>query len=315
MMRAIRAVPAALAALAFATVAAAQARPGEDQTSGWGLLNMTEGVTAISRRIYELHMIIFWVCVGIGIVVFGAMILSIVRYRKSKGAVADVKMVHNTRVEIAWTIVPVVILVGMAVPAARTLVEIEDTRNTGLTVKVTGYQWGWHYDYLDSGVSFYSRLDRESDAARQLLSGKDVTKIPNYLLNVDKPFVVPAGVKVRLLVTASDVIHAWWVPAFGMKKDAIPGFINEMWFEVDEDKLGLYRGQCTELCGRDHAFMPIVADVRSKGDFDAWLQGEAAKSRAPAPTEQPTPADPQAEEPAASDPTAPPPPTAAVAAL
>ncbi|HKZ73057.1 MAG TPA: cytochrome c oxidase subunit II [Steroidobacteraceae bacterium] len=310
MMRTTRSMLAALAALTFASMAGAQAKPGESQESGWGLLNMTQGVTDISRRIYDLHMIIFWVCVIIGIAVFGAMIVSIVRFRKSKGAVPDVKMVHNTRVEIIWTIVPVIILVGMAVPATRTLIEIEDTRNTGLTVKVTGYQWGWRYDYLDSGVFFYSRLDRESDAARQLLSGKDVTRIPNYLLNVDNPFVVPAGVKVRLLVTGADVIHAWWVPAFGMKKDAIPGFINELWFQVDEDKLGLYRGQCAELCGRDHAFMPIVADVRSKADFDAWLKAKAAEQSQAATPAEPAPAESPAATPATSDPNEPPPETA-----
>jgi cytochrome c oxidase subunit II len=283
-------------ALTLATQAAAQ--------SGWGLLNMPEGVTEISRRIYGLHMLIFWVCVGIGVVVFGVMIWSMIRFRKSRGAVADVKMVHNTPVEVVWTFVPVVILVLMAVPAARTLIDIEDTRNTGLTIKVTGYQWGWRYDYLDAGVHFFSRLDRQSDAARQLNSGADVTQIPNYLLNVDNPLVVPAGVKVRLLVTATDVIHAWWVPEFGMKKDAIPGFINEMWFEVDEDRTGLYRGQCTELCGRDHAFMPIVVDVRSRGEFDSWLAGQAAKKTpaAPAPPASEAPPEAPSAAPAVTDP-------------
>src|SRR5688572_4222013 len=160
---------------------------GAAQVSGWGLLNLTEGVTAISRQIYALHMLIFWVCVAIGVAVFGVMIWSMIRFRKSKGSIPDVKMVHNTKVEIIWTFVPVLILVAMAVPAARTLIEIEDTRNTGLTVKVTGYQWGWRYDYLDAGVHFFSRLDRQSDAARQLASGVDVTTVPNYLLNVDNP--------------------------------------------------------------------------------------------------------------------------------
>lgn len=290
----------------LADVAALVVASGDSQVSGWGLLNMPEGVTEISRRIYDLHMLIFWVCVGIGVIVFGAMIWSTIAFRKSKGSVPDVTMVHNTKVEIVWTFVPVVILVLMAVPAARTLIEIEDTRNAGLTVKVTGYQWGWRYDYLDAGVSFFSRLDRDSDAARQLLSGVDVTKVPNYLLNVDNPLVVPAGVKVRLLVTATDVIHAWWVPAFGMKKDAIPGFINEMWFEVDPDQTGLYRGQCTELCGRDHAFMPIVVDVRPQADFDAWLKAKAVEQSqavtpaappAEAPVETPSASDPAAEQP------------------
>ena len=247
--------------------------------SGWGLLNMTQGVTDISRKIYSLHMEIFWICVIIAIIVFGAMIWSIVTYRKSKGAVADVTLVHNTKVELIWTTVPVVILIFMAIPAARTLVEIEDTTKTDLSIKVTGFQWGWHYDYLDSGVTYYSRLDRKSDAARELLSGIDPTTVDHYLLNVDNALVVPAGMKVRLLITAADVIHSWWVPAFGVKKDAIPGFVNEAWFKVDTDKPGLYRGQCAELCGRDHGFMPIVVDVRSKADFEAWLKGKAAEQK------------------------------------
>ncbi|MBX5462332.1 MAG: cytochrome c oxidase subunit II [Steroidobacteraceae bacterium] len=245
---------------------------------------MRQGVTAISREIYSLHMLIFWVCVVIGIVVFSVMIWSIVTFRKSKGAVPDTTMVHNTKVEIIWTAIPVAILVAMAVPAAKTLVQIEDTRNTELTIKVTGFQWGWQYDYLENGVRFFSRLERKADAARQLGSGVDPNTIPNYLLDVDNPLVVPAGTKVRLLITAADVIHAWWVPDFGMKKDAIPGFVNEMWFNVDEDKTGIYRGQCTELCGRDHAFMPIVVDVRSKEDFQTWLKATAeAQKQAAAP--------------------------------
>jgi len=247
--------------------------------SGWGLLNMTPGVTDISRKIYALHMAVFWICVGIGVVVFGWMIWSLVAFRKSKGAVADTSLVHNTKVEILWTAIPVFILIAMAVPAARTLVDIEDTRNTELTIKVTGFQWGWNYDYLDDGVNYFSRLDRASDAARQLLSGIDPTTVPNYLLSVDHPLIVPAGVKVRLLITGADVIHSWWVPAFGLKKDAIPGFINELWFRVDPDKTGLYRGQCVELCGRDHGFMPIVVDVRSKADFSAWLKATAAEQK------------------------------------
>lgn len=247
--------------------------------SGWGLLNMTPGVTDISRKIYALHMEVFWICVGIGVVVFGWMIWSLIAFRKSKGAVADTSLVHNTKVEILWTAIPVFILIAMAVPAARTLVDIEDTRNTELTIKVTGFQWGWNYDYLDDGVNYFSRLDRASDAARQLLSGIDPTTVPNYLLSVDHPLIVPAGVKVRLLITGADVIHSWWVPAFGLKKDAIPGFINELWFRVDPDKTGLYRGQCVELCGRDHGFMPIVVDVRSKADFSAWLKATAAEQK------------------------------------
>jgi cytochrome c oxidase subunit II len=265
----------ALALLAAASLPALPARAA----SGWSELNLPQGVTDISRKIYDLHMTIFWVCVGIGVVVFGAMIWSIVTYRKSKGAVADVTMVHNTRLEIVWTIVPVLILIVMAVPAARVLVEIEDTTKSALTIKVTGFQWGWQYDYLDDGVLFYSHLDRKSNAARELLSGIDPTTVPHYLLSVDHPLVVPVDTKVRLLITGADVIHSWWLPDFGVKKDAIPGFINEAWFKIDADKPGLYRGQCAELCGRDHGFMPIVVDARSKADFAAWLKATAAAEK------------------------------------
>ena len=263
------------ASYAFAAAALAAAAVTHAE-SGWGQLNMTQGVTAISRRIYDLHMLIFWVCVAIAVVVFGVMIWSIINFRKSQGAVADTTLVHNTKVEFIWTVVPVFILIAMAVPAARTLVEIEDTTKTELTIKVTGFQWGWQYDYLDNGILYYSHLDRQSDKARELLSGIDPNTVPHYLLNVDNPFVVPADTKVRLLITGADVIHSWWVPAFGVKKDAIPGFVNEAWFKVDADKPGLYRGQCAELCGRDHGFMPIVVDVRSKADFAAWLKEKAS---------------------------------------
>jgi cytochrome c oxidase subunit II len=234
-------------------------------------LNMPVGVTELSRRIHALHMLIFWVCVAIALAVFGAMIYSIVKFRRSQGAVAA-NFDHSTRAEIVWTVVPIVILVAMAVPAAATLVRIEDTRNSDLTVKVTGYQWRWHYEYLDRKVAFFSTLARDSDAARQLDSGIDPKTVPNYLLDVDHPLVVPVGKKVRVLLTAGDVIHAWWVPAFGMKKDAIPGFVNEIWFRADQ--VGIYRGQCAELCGRDHGFMPVVVDVRSQENFDSWLQAQ-----------------------------------------
>jgi cytochrome c oxidase subunit II len=277
--------------------------------SGWGLLNMTPGVTEISREIYGLHMEIFWICVVIAVIVFGAMIYSIITYRKSKGAVADVTLVHNTTVELIWTAVPVAILVFMAIPAAKTLIKIEDNTKTELSIKVTGFQWGWHYEYLDSGVAYYSHLDRKSDAARELLSGIDPTTVDHYLLSVDKPLVVPVDSKVRLLITGADVIHSWWVPAFGVKKDAIPGFINEAWFKVDTDKPGIYRGQCAELCGRDHGFMPIVVDVRSKTDFEAWLKQKTEEQKqAAAPAESTAAAPTAAIAPAASSP-----PTAAVA--
>ncbi|HEV3180613.1 MAG TPA: cytochrome c oxidase subunit II [Steroidobacteraceae bacterium] len=274
-------IRAKLFSSATALGAAAAGAPAS-AASGWGDLNMPRGVTEISRKIYDLHMTIFWVCVAIGVLVFGAMIWSLIAYRKSRGAVADVTLVHNTKVEFIWTVVPVFILIAMAVPAARTLVEIEDTSKTELTIKVTGFQWGWQYDYLDDGVAFFSHLDRASNAARELLSGIDPNTVDHYLLNVDNPLVVPVATKVRLLITAADVIHSWWVPAFGVKKDAIPGFVNEAWFRVDADQPGLYRGQCAELCGRDHGFMPIVVDVRSKADFAAWLKEKAAAQKEPA---------------------------------
>jgi cytochrome c oxidase subunit II len=266
------------AAAAFLVAPLAQAE------SGWGLLNMPEGVTELSKKIYDLHMIIFWVCVAIGVVVFGVMAYAIVAFRKSKGAVADTTMVHSTKAEIVWTIIPVVILVVMAVPATRTLIAIEDTRNTELTIKVTGYQWKWQYEYIDDDIGFFSTLDRASDEARQLQSGLDPRQVPNYLLDVDNPLVVPEDTKVRLLLTAQDVIHAWWVPDFGMKKDAIPGFVNELWFKVDKGKSGTYRGQCAELCGRDHGFMPIVVRVLPKDEYAAWL---AAQKAAAAPDSAP----------------------------
>jgi cytochrome c oxidase subunit II len=309
-------VRAKLASLACALAAAAAlpAHADSDPGSGWSQLNLPRGVTDISRKIYELHMTIFWVCVAIGVVVFGVMIWSLIAYRKSRGAVPDVTLVHNTKVEFIWTVVPVIILIAMAVPAARTLVEIEDTSKTELTVKVTGFQWGWQYDYLDDGVLYYSHLDRASDRARELLSGIDPNTVPHYLLNVDQPFVVPVDTKVRLLVTAADVIHSWWVPAFGVKKDAIPGFVNEAWFKVDADKPGLYRGQCAELCGRDHGFMPIVVDARPKAEFAAWLKAKAAEQKQAAAAPPAAPTAPPATPAAADAPAAPASATAAAGA-
>ncbi len=239
--------------------------------AAWSDLNLRVGVTELSREIYGLHMLILWI--------FGVMIYSIATFRKSKGAV-PATFDHNTRAEVIWTVIPVLILVGMAVPAARTLVKIDDTRGSELTVKVTGYQWKWQYEYVGEGVSFYSTLARSSDEARQLDSGVDPRSVENYLLEVDKPLVVPQGRKVRVLITAADVIHAWWVPDFGMKKDAIPGFINEMWFRADE--VGTFRGQCAELCGRDHGFMPVVVVVKPQAEYDAWLAEQKAARQAAA---------------------------------
>jgi cytochrome c oxidase subunit 2 len=232
---------------------------------------MPVGVTTMSRDIYELHMLVFWVCVVIGAIVYGAMIAAIVKFRKSKGAVAA-HWTHNGTVEVIWTVVPAVILVAMAVPAAETLIRMEDTRDSELTIKVTGYQWRWHYDYIDDDVRFFSTLDRESNAARRLDSGIDPTTVDNYLLKVDNEVVVPVDTKVRLLVTGADVLHAWWVPELAVKKDAVPGFINEAWFTADT--VGVYRGQCAELCGMDHGFMPIVVRVASQEDYESWLSSQ-----------------------------------------
>src|SRR5688572_17882059 len=236
-------------------------------------LNMPVGVTTMSRDVYDLHMLILWVCVLIGAGVYGAMIVAIVKFRKSKGAVAA-KWTHNTTAEVLWTVIPAVILVAMAVPAAETLIRMEDTRDSELTIKVTGYQWRWHYDYIDDGVRFFSTLDRESNAARRLDSGIDPNTVDNYLLAVDNEVVVPVNTKVRLLITGADVLHAWWVPAFAVKKDAVPGFVNEAWFTADTE--GTYRGQCVELCGMDHGFMPIVVRVASQEDYDSWLNSQRA---------------------------------------
>lgn len=231
-------------------------------------VNMPVGVTAISQEVYGLHMLIFGICCVIAVIVFGAMIISLIRHRRSLG-VTPATFSHSTKAEIIWTIIPILILVGMAVPAADTLVRMEDTRNSDITVKVTAYQWKWHYDYIDHGVDFFSNLATSSNLARQLDSGIDPYSVENYLLDVDNPLVVPVGAKVRLLLTASDVIHSWWVPDLGGKRDAIPGFVNEFWFKADE--VGVYRGQCAELCGRDHGFMPVVVNVVSEEDYDTWL--------------------------------------------
>lgn len=238
-------------------------------------LNMPVGVSATSKEVYELHMAIFWICVAIGVVVFGAMFYSVFAHRKSRGAVAAT-FHHSTVVEIVWTIIPFIILMAIAIPAARTLVKMENTRGAEMSIKITGYQWKWHYDYVGEDVDFYSTLTAESNEARQLGSGIDVTQVENYLLDVDKPLVVPTNTKIRVLLTAADVIHAWWIPDFAVKKDAIPGYINETWFEVKE--AGTYRGQCAELCGRDHGFMPIVVIAKEPSEYKAWLEAQKPQS-------------------------------------
>jgi len=236
-------------------------------------LNMRKGVTETSRSVYELHMVIFWICCVIGVIVFGVMLYSIIRHRKSRGVVAS-QFHESTATEMVWTIIPIGILVAMAIPATTTLLAMEETGDADMTIKVTGIQWKWKYDYIDgeaSGISFLSSLHPKHNQARMLRSGADLKQFGDqYLLDVDNPLVIPTGQKVRFLLTAADVIHAWWVPDLGWKKDAIPGFINEAWTQIDAP--GVYRGQCAELCGKDHAFMPVVVVAKSPEDYAAWVE-------------------------------------------
>lgn len=232
-------------------------------------LNMTKGVTEISQRVYHLHMTIFWICCVIGAVVFGIMFWSIVRHRKARG-VQPAQFHESTKVEILWTAIPVLILILMAIPATKTLIAMEDTTEADVTVVVTGSQWKWHYKYLEHDVEFYSLLATQKEQiANRFAKGE------NYLLEVDRPLVLPTGKKVRFLMTSDDVIHSWWVPAFAVKKDANPGFINEAWTRIDEP--GIYRGQCAELCGKDHGYMPIVVIAKEPAEYDKWLAGEAER--------------------------------------
>ena len=238
-------------------------------------INMPRGVSSLSVGHYELHMAVLWICAIIGILVFSAMFVSIFLHRKSRGHVAA-KFSHSTAAEIIWTIIPVLILIGMAIPATTALIEMEDTSGSEMTVKITGFQWRWKYDYLDEDISIISSLDAASNAARQLDSGIDVNSVEHYLLNVDHPLVLPVGKKIKFLITADDVIHAWWVPVLGWKRDAIPGFINEAWVTIDEP--GTYRGQCAELCGQDHGFMPIVVIALEQDEYDAWVSDQLASN-------------------------------------
>jgi cytochrome c oxidase subunit 2 len=231
-------------------------------------INMPRGVTSQSVMNYELHMIVLWICIVIGVIVFSAMFVSIVLHRKSKGHEAA-QFTHSAKAEIIWTIIPVLILVGMAVPATVALVNMEVAPETEMTIKITGFQWRWKYEYVEDEIKFISSLDSTSNAARRLASGTDPDSVDNYLLEVDKPLVLPAETKIKFLITADDVIHSWWVPALGWKRDAVPGFINEAWTEVMEP--GVYRGQCAELCGKDHGFMPIVLRVLAKDDYADWV--------------------------------------------
>ncbi len=242
-------------------------------------LNMPKGVTQISNEVYRLHMLIFWICVAIAVVVYGAMFWSMMFHRKSRGFKAAT-FHHSTLVEIVWTVIPFIILIAMAIPAAKTLIAMESTGSSDMTVKITGYQWKWRYEYLDGdakGVSFFSSL---STPLEQINGDADRNQNPNYLLEVDNALVLPTGKKIRFLLTSSDVIHAWWIPDFAVKKDAVPGFINEMWTVIDTP--GVYRGQCAELCGKDHGFMPIVVIAKDEPEYTAWLsqQSDAAIQQA-----------------------------------
>jgi cytochrome c oxidase subunit 2 len=236
-------------------------------------INMPRGVTSQSVNHFDLHMVVLWICVIIGIGVFTVMFTSIFLHRKSRGAEAS-QFSHSTKAEIIWTIIPVLILVGMAVPATTALVRMEDSSGAEMTIKITGFQWRWKYEYLDQDISFISSLDRASNVARQLNSGIAPESVDNYLLEVDHPLILPVGRKIKFLITADDVIHSWWVPALGWKRDAIPGFINEAWTNID--KPGTYRGQCAELCGKDHGFMPIVVIALPEDEFEAWVKEQKA---------------------------------------
>ena len=241
-------------------------------------LNLMQGVTQLSHELYDLHMLILWICVFIGIGVFGTMFYSIFHHRKSKGHVAE-QFHENTTVEIIWTIIPTIILVAMAIPATKAVIDLDKVQESDMSIQVTGKQWYWDYKYLDSGLQFESHLDEASEKVHRI-SSLDPRSVPNYLLNVDEPLVVPVKKKIRFLFTAADVIHSWWVPDLGWKKDANPGFINEAWTYVD--KPGTYRGQCTELCGRDHGFMPIVVIAMEQEQYDAWVKTKLEKQKQPA---------------------------------
>ncbi|ATD08103.1 cytochrome c oxidase subunit II [Pseudoalteromonas piscicida] len=237
--------------------------------------NMRQGVTDISHQVYELHMTIFLICCVIGVIVFGIMFWALIKHRKSKGVVAA-QFHESTKVEILWTAIPFLILIGMAIPATKTLIAMEDTSKADLTIKVTGSQWKWHYEYMGHDVEFYSLLSTSKDEISDLKE-----KNENYLLEVDKHLVIPTDRKVRFLMTSDDVIHSWWVPDFAVKKDANPGFINEAWTKVNDE--GIYRGQCAELCGKDHGFMPVVVEAISPDKFDSWLNdAKAEKAKAEA---------------------------------
>ena len=234
--------------------------------------NLPEPQNFIAQDVYDQHIVLMWICLVIFIGVFGVMFYSVLKHRKSQGYKAA-SFHHSTSVEVIWTVIPVIILVVMAWPATVTVIAMKDTSEPDMTIKVTGYQWMWGYDYLQGdgeGISFYSKL---STPAAQLTNKEP--KGENYLLEVDNNLVVPVGKKVRLIITANDVIHAWWVPALAVKQDAIPGFIRDSWFEVDN--AGIYRGQCAELCGKDHGYMPIVVEALEADKYAEWVAEQQEK--------------------------------------
>ena len=238
---------------------------------GWReVINMTPGVTEVSRNIYDLHMIIFWICVVIGVVVFAVMFYSMIVHRKSRGYKAA-NFHESTVVEIAWTVVPALILIVMAVPATKALIHLYDTSDAELDIKITGYQWKWQYEYLGEDVAFMSELATPDS---QIYNREEHGE--HYLQEVNNPLVIPVDTKVRFLITAKDVIHSWWMTDFGVKKDAIPGFVNETWAKVEET--GTYRGACTELCGQGHAFMPVVVEVVEKDEYARWIADKKAEA-------------------------------------
>src|SRR5688500_10026719 len=254
----VSALASALFPAAAARVAAAAEPPSQ--------YNLQPPVSIIAEQIYDLHTLIMWIILAIFVIVFGVMAIAIVKHRKSVGHQAE-QFHEHTMVELIWTVVPFVILMSMAYPATKTVIAMKDTSNPDVTIKATGYQWKWGYDYLQEGVSFYSSLSTprdQIDGHNNEARGRNA----NYLLEVDNPVVVPVGKKVRIITTANDVIHAWWVPALGVKQDAIPGFVRDTWFKAD--KVGIYRGQCAELCGKDHGFMPIVVEVVEPEKYAQW---------------------------------------------
>lgn len=258
---------AIISAIALPVLAAGDTLPDPYQ------LNLTRGVTDISAQVYDLHMIILIICAVIGIAVFGMMLYSIIFHRKSRG-VKPATFHESVKVEIAWTVVPFLILMGMAIPAARTLIAMEDTSAADVSIVVTGSQWKWHYKYMENEVEYYSLLATQPEQIQNKFE-----KGVNYLLEVDRPLVIPTGQKVRFLITSDDVIHSWWVPDFAVKKDANPGFINEAWTRVNEP--GIYRGQCAELCGKDHGFMPVVVIAKEPAEYNAWVaEQEAVQKKA-----------------------------------